>query len=187
MPKLGRRPISLKPMDGFVDIVGDWASGGYMIYKILNLAAGSLLVASVHGCKAPATQVVSGSDQDLPKLVGGGEGDAIASQRVGQLIVGSGLGLTVDLARTPTAGSANLFACWMVPPATFVLGKAVCATDSARSVEITRAHVELTCSVNGDFGVVPAKQALTLDGCGELEIYAYKFDPPLDLELKPAG
>ena len=154
-----------------------------MAHRLFPASLQLISILAACACKAPATQVVSGSDQDLPKLVGAGQGDAMANQRIGRLVVGTGLGLSIDLARPPPPGSANLLACWSVPPVTFVLGRAICASDPQRSVEITAVNVAFSCSVNSEFAGVPAKQSLALEGCGEFDVYSYKFDPPLEMEF----
>lgn len=143
----------------------------------------SLLVALGAGCKQPARSTGAGGvAADFPERVGS-EGDATVSRKVGIFGAGGGDRITIDLERAPANGSANLWACWGVPADTFTFGRAVCVADPHKTVEITAAAVELTCRVNPEFGVVKAKAPLSRDFCDAYEVFAYEFQPQLEVRL----
>ena len=122
----------------------------------------------------------------LPQLVGGanGQGDAAAATKIGTIGQGGGTHLVLDLTKQPDNTAASLWACWPVPPASYALGRAVCASDQTKVVELTAANADAACASNPSFQTVAAATPLSLDGCAAYDVYEYKFDPPLTLVVK---
>jgi hypothetical protein len=147
------------------------------LVKIL-LLAGAVSV----GCK-PLPKGASADGVNMPARVGGGPGDATAAVKIGVLGKGGGSHLTVDLGRLPSASSSNLWTCWHVPADSFGLGRAVCAAQPDKNVEIVAANVDFTCASDPQFGAVKAKTPLAMTGCETFDIFAYQFDPPLTLKV----
>lgn len=142
----------------------------------------SFLVASVFtGCKKSDSSS-GGTSENFPVRVGE-SGDATATVKLGSIGKNGGKRLAIDLERMPEYGSANLWACYQLPADDVQLGKAVCTGDAAKNVELTAMHVDFTCEVNRDFGIVKARSPLNLEACENYDIYAYVFRPALDVRI----
>ncbi len=93
------------------------------------------------------------------------------------------MSLTVDI--SAPAGGGAAFGCWRVLDPEFELGEATCFKNGTSSVEVIKAkHVSQICSALSE-GVVekPTAQLGNIDGCDKLDIYSYKFEPDLTIEV----
>lgn len=140
-----------------------------------------LMFSAISGCKKPGGSSAGTSDS-FPQVVGEA-GDATATVKVGVLGKNGGKRLRIDLEKLPEFGSANLWSCYQLPEDAFQFGRAVCAADNTKSVNITADQVDFSCEVNRDFGVVKAKVPLDLSACESYDIYAFVFKPTLDLKI----
>lgn len=146
----------------------------FNLRSVVVLSSLSLIVSAFfHGCGP-----INSDETSVPTLPVREAGEVKVVDIESSLTLND-LNLQVDI--TVASPNGSVFDCSGILPDGFAVGRAVCAEDTSKVVEILAENVNQICGSMVDSNIKPASKELSLD-CAKAEVFSYNFDTNIQLK-----